>query len=138
VQILTALYVLHVSRADNKRAQFVYDQVAGKDGTQESIFESVGKPMCEAVLEGYNATIFAYGQTGAGKTFTMMGSATHGDAELGGLDDTHSDSRGLIQRVFDYLFKRIKELEIGDDKVEVSCKCSYLEIYNEQVHFVVF
>ncbi len=99
------------------------DQVAGRDGTQEGIFESVGKPMCESVLQGYNATIFAYGQTGAGKTFTMMGS---GEGAVG-------ENQGLIQRVFDHLFKRIAELEKGEGKIEVSCKCSYLEIYNEQV-----
>ena len=109
------------SRADSKK--FVYDQVAGRDGTQESIFESVGQPMCESVLQGYNATIFAYGQTGAGKTFTMMGSGEGAEGE----------NKGLIQRVFDYLFQRIGELEKGEGKVAVSCKCSYLEIYNEQV-----
>ena len=117
-------------RSDNKKSQFLYDQVSGKDGTQEHIFDCVGKPMCESVLKGYNATIFAYGQTGAGKTFTMMGSGDWGGNVP---DDIVTDSRGLIQRVFDYLFLRIDEMQQGEDNLEISCKCQYLEIYNEQV-----
>ena len=39
--------------------------------TQKQVFDRVGRPMVQAVLEGYNATIFAYGQTGSGKTFTV-------------------------------------------------------------------
>ena len=85
--VLSSVRETH-SRADSKK--FVYDQVSGRDGTQEGIFESVGKPMCESVLQGYNATIFAYGQTGAGKTFTMMGSGEGAEGE----------NKGLIQRVF--------------------------------------
>jgi hypothetical protein len=47
-------------------------QVADPTGSQSDVFETVGKPTSEYVLEGYNSTIFAYGQTGAGKTFTMQ------------------------------------------------------------------
>ena len=116
--------VLLANRAENKTAHFVYDQVTGRDGTQAGIFESVGKPMCESVLQGYNCCVFAYGQTGAGKTFTMMGD---------GADSEDPHSRGLIQRVFDHLFTRIAELQEGESKIDVTCTCSYLEIYNEQV-----
>ena len=116
--------VLLANRAENKTAHFVYDQVTGRDGTQAGIFESVGKPMCESVLQGYNCCVFAYGQTGAGKTFTMMGD---------GADSEDAHSRGLIQRVFDHLFTRIAELQEGESKIDVTCTCSYLEIYNEQV-----
>lgn len=50
-----------------------YDYISGAETTQEDIFHIVGKPVALAWLEGYNACIFAYGQTGAGKTFTMQG-----------------------------------------------------------------
>ena len=60
--------------------------------------------MCESCLEGFNSTVFAYGQTGAGKTFTMQGHDSDGTS----LSD---ESRGLIPRVFDHLFKRIKDLK---------------------------
>lgn len=45
--------------------------------SQEDMFESVGRPMVDAVMEGFNASILAYGQTSSGKTFTMMGSANN-------------------------------------------------------------
>lgn len=63
--------------------------------------------------EGYNASIFAYGQTGAGKTYTMLGKS--------------GEDRGLQPRVFEYIFEQLIKFE--------SCrvKCSYLEIYNEQI-----
>jgi len=113
------------SRVEGKTAQYVYDHVAGRDSSQADVFDNVGLPMCESVLQGYNATIFAYGQTGAGKTFTMMGS------DSGTADE--EDSRGLVQRVFDCLFQRIDDMKSSAENVEVQCKCSYLEIYNEQV-----
>lgn len=47
-------------------------QVAGQDCCQQYVFETVGLPMCESVLQGFNSTVFAYGQTGAGKTYTMQ------------------------------------------------------------------
>ncbi len=117
--------VLVGHRGDEKRQKFLYDQVAGSDESQEAVFEKVGKPMCESVMEGYNSTIFAYGQTGAGKTYTMQGSEEEGENSPGA-------SNGIIPRVFEYLFQRIQELRTSG-AAEISCKCSYLEIYNETV-----
>ena len=48
---------------------FTFDWVGGESTTQEQIFDVVGKPMVQTCLEGYNCCIFAYGQTGAGKTY---------------------------------------------------------------------
>ena len=75
------------------------------------------------VLRGYNCTIFAYGQTGAGKTYTMQGNGL----EAGG-DEV---SRGLQPRVLDYLFHKMRLSVV--EGTEVLAKCSYYEIYNEQV-----
>jgi len=70
------------------------------------------------VLEGYNGTIFAYGQTGTGKTHTMTG--VIGDEEL----------RGIMPRAFDDIFKNI----MGDsDQTQFLVRASYMEIYNEEV-----
>ena len=52
--------------------QFEFDNIL-RDASQEEVFTQCGAEACEAVLSGYNATVFAYGQTGAGKTFTMSG-----------------------------------------------------------------
>jgi DNA replication protein DnaC len=53
--------------------QFTYDQVFDPDSKQQSIYDECAFGLVESVLEGYNGTIFAYGQTGCGKTHTMMG-----------------------------------------------------------------
>lgn len=52
---------------------FTYDATFSPTCKQESVFEETALPIIESVLEGYNGTIFAYGQTGTGKTFTMEG-----------------------------------------------------------------
>jgi hypothetical protein len=61
------------------------------------MFENVALPVTECFLEGYNCTIFAYGQTAAGKTFTIQGPDTD-------QDDVEFESRGLMQRSFEYIF----------------------------------
>jgi kinesin family protein 6/9 len=66
-------------------------------------------------LEGYNGTIFAYGQTGSGKTYSMSGGDTW-------------NQRGMVPRVFSYLFEEIKRRE---DEEEFNIYASYFEIYNE-------
>lgn len=71
------------------------------------------------MLAGYNCTIFAYGQTGTGKTYTMSGDMTD---TLGLL----SDAAGIIPRVLYALFRRLEE-------TENSVKCSFIELYNEEL-----
>lgn len=71
--------------------------MVGEFTSQEDIFKIAGRPLAQAALEGYNACIFAYGQTGAGKTFTMQGRGLEKDSD----DSVH---RGLQPRVFDYIF----------------------------------
>lgn len=68
------------------------------------MFNKVGQPLCEAVLQGFNSTIFAYGQTGSGKTHTMLGGEDSSDVSL-------AVDSGLIPRVFHYLFSRIEDLK---------------------------
>ena len=55
--------------ADSKN--FTFDYVAGIDSTQEEIFLRIAQPIADSCLQGYNGTIFAYGQSGSGKTFTI-------------------------------------------------------------------
>lgn len=70
------------------------------------------------VLEGYNGTVFAYGQTGCGKTHSMVGQADNPDLQ------------GIIPRCFGHVLQAISE---APDK-EFLLRCSFLEIYNEEVH----
>uniref|UniRef100_A0A8C8AWX4 Kinesin family member 15 n=1 Tax=Otus sunia TaxID=257818 RepID=A0A8C8AWX4_9STRI len=105
---------------------FTFDYVADMESTQESVFSSVAKNIVESCMNGYNGTIFAYGQTGSGKTFTMMGPS---DSD----NFTHS-LRGVIPRSFEYLFFLIeREKEKAGNGKSFLCKCSFIEIYNEQI-----
>src|SRR5438552_10277485 len=72
------------------------------------------------MLAGYNCTIFAYGQTGTGKTYTMSGDMTD---TLGIL----SDSAGIIPRALYALFNKLEA------ESESSVKCSFIELYNEEL-----
>lgn len=75
--------------------------------------------MVESVIKGYNGTIFAYGQTGCGKTHTMLGVPT--DPNL----------RGIIPNCFAQIFGFIDE---KNKDIKFLVRCSYLEIYNEEIH----
>ncbi|GAB5360389.1 hypothetical protein AAMO2058_000623600 [Amorphochlora amoebiformis] len=64
---------LHI-RAKAQHSQFGFNgKVFGPETTQEDIFETVAEPVIDSVLKGFNGTIFAYGQSGSGKTYSMTG-----------------------------------------------------------------
>ncbi|XP_022725985.1 kinesin-like protein KIN-12D isoform X2 [Durio zibethinus] len=108
--------------------RFTFDHVACETVDQEMLFRMAGLPMVENCLSGYNSCMFAYGQTGSGKTYTMLG-------EIEDLELKPSPQRGMTPRIFEFLFARIQaEEEIRrDEKLKYNCKCSFLEIYNEQI-----
>lgn len=105
---------------------FNFDWVGGDRTHQQEIFEVCGKPMVQTCIEGYNCCIFAYGQTGAGKTYTMQGRGLE-------MDNEDITNRGLQPRVFDYIFA-IKAKDMQENpNVKYLISCTYLEIYNEQI-----
>ncbi|CAN6338767.1 unnamed protein product [Urochloa humidicola] len=108
--------------------RFTFDHVACETVDQEVLFRVAGLPMVENCMAGYNSCVFAYGQTGSGKTYTMLG-------EISDLDVRPSPDRGMTPRIFEFLFARIRAEEESrrDEKLKYSCKCSFLEIYNEQI-----
>ncbi|KAJ0264438.1 Kinesin-like protein KIN-12D [Hirschfeldia incana] len=108
--------------------RFLFDHVACETIDQETLFRVAGLPMVENCLSGYNSCIFAYGQTGSGKTYTMLG-------EVGDLEFKPSPNRGMMPRIFEFLFARIQAEEESrrDESLKYNCKCSFLEIYNEQI-----
>ncbi|XAR58182.1 Plus-end-directed kinesin ATPase [Bertholletia excelsa] len=109
---------------------FTFDSVADTGSTQLDIFQLVGAPLVENCLSGFNSSVFAYGQTGSGKTYTMWGPA---NSLLE--DNQSSDQKGLTPRVFEQLFARISEEQNkhADKQLMYQCRCSFLEIYNEQI-----
>ena len=56
---------------------FTFDYAVPENASQDEIFQSIGKPITNAVLEGYNSTVLAYGQTGSGKSHTMVSEMHH-------------------------------------------------------------
>lgn len=110
--------------------QFTFDAVAGTESTQQEVFEMVGVPLVENCLAGFNSSIFAYGQTGSGKTYTMWGPSNASVEEK-----IPSRRRGITPRVFEQLFARIQEEEHKnvEKQLHYQCRCSFLEIYNEQI-----
>lgn len=95
--------------------QFVFDEILGPSTEQQEVFEHVGIAICKDVLCGYNGTIMAYGQTGAGKTYT--------------LSNPTKPNHGLIPRSVAYLFDEID----ADKEYEYTILCSYMQIYNENI-----
>ncbi|CAM6067212.1 unnamed protein product [Sphagnum tenellum] len=125
--VLQKTSVTSVSIADQ---HFTYDAVAGQDASQQAVFEMVGLPMVENCLAGFNSSIFAYGQTGSGKTHTMWGAMPDSNTDL-----SPSADCGLTPRVFERLFARIRQEEEKntDKQLWYQCRCSFLEIYHEQI-----
>ena len=99
--------------------QFTFDGVYDHTSTQKEIFEGCALPIVRAAIEGYNGTIFCYGQTGTGKTHTMEGK------------DEPENERGLIPNTFETVFGDIDALESANKNFLV--RASFLEIYNEEV-----
>eukprot|EP01022_Parablepharisma_sp_SALTPOND_P029154 TRINITY_DN726_c0_g1_i1.p3 TRINITY_DN726_c0_g1~~TRINITY_DN726_c0_g1_i1.p3 ORF type:complete len:636 (-),score=131.72 TRINITY_DN726_c0_g1_i1:183-2090(-) len=81
------------------------------------IFEETAMPIVDFVLEGYNGTIFAYGQTGTGKTHTMEGK------------DSPEENKGIMPRAFETIFKAIE----ADPSKQYLVRASYLELYKEEI-----
>jgi hypothetical protein len=96
-----------------ERRVMPYDSVFGPNSTQLDIFDEC-QGMVLSCLDGYNACVFAYGQTGAGKTWTMSG------------NDEKRENWGLTRRFIEFLFSEIHDLE-GTANVKVSCE--FMEIY---------
>ncbi|KAJ2878037.1 Kinesin- motor protein [Coemansia aciculifera] len=114
-----------------------FDGVFGPQTTQEQIYEKIASPILEEVMQGYSCTIFAYGQTGTGKTYTMQGDLESASSETGNGGVVKGDplaslqvstNAGLIPRTLHNLFY-ILDKQSADYKVHVS----YVELYNEEL-----
>ncbi|KAM4770328.1 kinesin-like protein KIF1A isoform 18-T18 [Cyanocitta cristata] len=86
--------------------------------SQKQVYRDIGEEMLQHAFEGYNVCIFAYGQTGAGKSYTMMGKQ-------------EKDQQGIIPQLCEDLFSRINDTT--NDNMSYSVEVSYMEIYCERV-----
>lgn len=99
------------------RSNYKFDNVFTAFSSQEEVFEATLKPVIRDVLRGFESTVFAYGQTGTGKTHTMEGNLS--DPEM----------HGVIPRSAAAIFKELNAPEYSSKSVS----CSFLEIYNEDL-----
>ena len=97
---------------------FSYDFVFATDSAQSLLYEQSAFSLVDNVLDGYNGTIFAYGQTGCGKTHTMMG------------NPSSEEGKGIIPRTFSQIITITK----NDTAKTHLIRCSFIEIYNEEIH----
>jgi kinesin family protein 3/17 len=111
---------------------FNFDYVYDETASQKKVYDNTARTVVESSLQGYNATIFAYGQTGTGKTFTMEGFGSSGNgsgAESVGM--ANLEARGIIPRAIEQIFGHIHRN--ASPKMRFLVRASYLQIYNEQV-----
>ena len=102
--------------------RFTFDYVYDQTATQQLVYETTARGIVDSSLTGYNATIFAYGQTGTGKTYTMEGFSTQMQSV---------EERGIIPRAIEQIFGHIQSH--ASPTMRFLVRASYLQIYNEQI-----
>ena len=112
-----------------KDKAFTFDYVFNIDSQQEEIYIQCIEKLIEGCFEGYNATVFAYGQTGAGKTYTM---GTGFDVNI------TEEEQGIISRAVKHLFRCIEEkkqaaIKQGLPPPDFKVNAQFLELYNEEI-----
>ncbi|KAH7512980.1 kinesin-like protein KIN-5B [Ziziphus jujuba] len=100
---------------------FTFDKVFGPKAQQRSIYDQAIAPIVNEVLEGFNCTVFAYGQTGTGKTYTMEGGMKNKGGDL-------PAEAGVIPRAVRQIFDTLEA-----QNADYSMKVTFLELYNEEV-----
>ncbi|KAE8211587.1 hypothetical protein CF327_g4673 [Tilletia walkeri] len=111
------------SSTHSNKKTYNFDHVFGPEADQGMVYQDVVAPILKEVLEGYNCTIFAYGQTGTGKTHTM-----EGDLSPHPSTGTFATDAGIIPRT---LFRLFHILETSGS--EFSVRASFVELYNEEL-----
>ena len=99
--------------------KFNFDKVYSIENDSQLIYKEMCKDVVSSALEGYNGSIFMYGQTTSGKTYTMLGSP---------------NNPGILPCVLRDIFLKIKKIKQNNDNIEFKVYCSYIEIYNENIH----
>lgn len=107
------------SIAEAQAINFNFDYVFPPTATQKEIYEASSEEIISSVLQGYNGTILAYGQTSSGKTYTMTGEINCPEKE------------GIIPRMIRYVFDQILRSE--NPEIEFTVKVSFIEIYMEKI-----
>lgn len=104
----------HFRNNRNREKQYTFEYVFDDKAEQIDIYNQTTAPLVKSVLEGYNSTVFAYGATGAGKTYTMMGP---------------ENNPGVMKNALTDLFTSIESMKEKEGVVIIS----YIEVYNENI-----
>ncbi|KAH9703951.1 kinesin-like protein KIN-UC [Citrus sinensis] len=115
VELQPELKRLRLRKNNWSSESYRFDEVFTETASQRRVYEVVAKPVVESVLNGYNGTVMAYGQTGTGKTYT-----------LGRLGKDDASERGIMVRALEDI---ISSMSVTSDSVEVS----YLQLYMESI-----
>ncbi|XP_064473794.1 kinesin-like protein KIF11 isoform X2 [Ornithodoros turicata] len=107
----------------DRNKAFSFDHVFPGTAQQIEVYQAVMGPIINEVLMGYNCTVFAYGQTGTGKTYTMEGERSNMN-----LSWNQDPSAGIIPRTLHQLFETLQGLDL-----EFTIRVSFLELYNEEL-----
>ena len=116
--------------------KFTFDRVHDADSTQEQSYNDIGRETVKALLNGFNGTIFAYGQSGSGKTFTMLGPDSVVDAIKKGSEmvpDEVQTMYGVIPRAIGDIFVAMNRI-IEAEGASFALSVNYFEIYNESIN----
>ena len=115
------IVTIDTHKSAHQGPSFSFDKIFDISTQQESVYEAVGKGIVNDVIGGYNGTIFAYGQSGSGKTFTMYGNEDSDDQSM----------KGLIPRIVEDVFNYV---QTTDDNVKFQIKLSVFQIYKEVIY----
>ena len=108
-----------------KSYEFEFDRVFPPEATQLDIYKDTGESIAASVMQGYNGTILAYGQTASGKTYTMEGPEIPQSGAAFASEDAHTSTRGLTFRMCAHIFSGAAE--------RISVSVSVIEIYLEKI-----
>ena len=120
--------IYYGERNTKTEKKWVYDYILPPDTTQEQMYEKVAKKTIIDFTEGYNGTIFAYGQSGSGKTYSMLGPDSVFETLA---SSAENELYGITPRAVYQIFNIFKDFERNGTKWKLTL--SYIEIYNEKI-----
>jgi kinesin family member 5 len=123
---------------NEKHHEFNFDAVLNPSKTQSELYEAAGRKIISFFMDGYNATIFAYGQSGSGKTFSMLGPEEVTEILVNKSESIPPEVEalfGILPRSTFQIFETVKEGQEKGTKFEV--RVSYIEVYNEAINDIL-